>query len=95
MVFRDKVDVLYDPKVTSSRRRIEYPSLDDKVMKIFLAKLDDSNPGASETKVKEGLMAVIEEEKKHIKLEQCVHSHYVSVFVDLGGTEGAKRKRLG
>ena len=53
MVFRDKVDLLYDPKVVSSRRRIEYPSLDDQVMKIFLAKFDNRNSGASETKVKE------------------------------------------
>ena len=35
MIFRDKVDVVYDPAITASRRRIEYPSINEAILKVF------------------------------------------------------------
>ena len=35
MISREKVDFMYDPAITTSRRRIEYPSIDGKTMAIY------------------------------------------------------------
>lgn len=35
MIFRDKIDVLYDPQITSRRRRIEWPSMNPDMIKIL------------------------------------------------------------
>src|SRR5580698_9796505 len=66
IVFREKIDVLYDPAITSSRRRIEYPSLDNIVLQVFLESFDTSIPKYLETeKAKNELRMVIAEERKH------------------------------
>jgi len=36
MIFRDKIDVCYDPRNATRRRRIEWPTADNNVSHIFL-----------------------------------------------------------
>jgi hypothetical protein len=83
IVFREKIDVLYDPAITSSRRRIEYPSLDNKVLPVFLERFDTSKPKNLEPeKVKNELRMIIAAEKKHCDPNEYLPSFEVGVFDD-------------
>lgn len=35
MIFREKADIVYDPAVTASRRRVEYPTINEAIVKNF------------------------------------------------------------
>lgn len=83
IVFREKIDVLYDPAITSSRRRIEYPTLDNKILPVFLERFDTSKPKHPEPeKVKNELRMIIAEEKKHCDPNEYLPSFEVGVFED-------------
>ena len=79
-VFRKKIDVLYDPAITASRRRIEYPSLDDNVLPVFLTNAERSKPKHSDpARVQRYLRGIIEEEKSYTNPEHYVYDYDVSV----------------
>ncbi|KAF2809617.1 uncharacterized protein BDZ99DRAFT_520959 [Mytilinidion resinicola] len=57
MVFREKIDFLYDPAVTSSRRRIEVPALDETIMRYFLTPTETSKTPHPQNSNPQGLVA--------------------------------------
>ncbi|KAK2792175.1 hypothetical protein FQN52_003943 [Onygenales sp. PD_12] len=91
MVFRKKIDVLYDPTVTSSRRRVEYPSLDTDGLRRFLDESVDTpeepqhpNP----TQVKADLKSILVEEKKHCDPNRYMPSSEAGPFNDFWFQDG-------
>jgi hypothetical protein len=83
MVFREKVDVIYDPKITSSRRRLELPTLDPIVLAVFAEGLDISEPKHPEPeRVKQDVRNIIAEEKTHCNPDHYMNTYDVSVFDD-------------
>lgn len=72
MVFRDKVDVVYDPRVSSRRRRIEWPTMDPNVRDLLV---QGDSPQPSD--VSPAAKAVIAEE-----ISKC--DTWRGLIVDLG-----------
>ena len=80
MVFRENIDVSYDPAVTASRRRIEYPSLDKNVLPVFLDSANRSKPKHPEpARVQTDLRNIIAEEKSFTNPEHYVYDYDVAV----------------
>lgn len=59
MIFREKIDVVYDPAVAASRRRIEYPTINGPLWETFRAHGPD-NPYPHGNPVKLEVQAIVE-----------------------------------
>lgn len=62
LTFREKKDVVYDPRVSARRRRIEWPTIDEEVRRHLIMEEEEFNPSPPAEYVPESAKAVIDSE---------------------------------